>query len=122
MKIVKFEEVRDEIIQNFRRMTLIPCLGSGFTCNCPSFNGCVPSGTSYKDYMIKQLFQADIIPEDERASFAKEKFSNVSDIYQKSIPVSNRKKYLIDNFTQVKLSELKKSFWNCHGRTCILLT
>lgn len=112
MKIVNFNDVKNEIIQNFRRKTLIPCIGSGFSYQCPAFRGTVPSGKSYKQHMIKQLFDENIIPENERESFTSESFSEVSDIYQKNIDLSVRKKYLIDNFTHVQLSDNKIRFLN----------
>lgn len=41
MKTVNFNDVKNEIIQNFRRKTLIPCIGSGFSYQCPAFRGTV---------------------------------------------------------------------------------
>ncbi|MBP1562093.1 MAG: SIR2 family protein [Oscillospiraceae bacterium] len=110
MKIVKFSDVKNEIIQNFRRKSLIPCIGSGFSHQCKAHNGKVPSGRTYKEYMIEQLFALKIIPEIEKDSIAKESFSEVSDIYHKSVPLSFQKKYLTDNFTQVQLPKVKMLF------------
>ena len=110
MKFVKFSEIKDEIIQNFRRKSLIPCIGSGFSHNCTAYNGAVPCGSEYKNYMIKQLYDANIIPEDEREAFGKETFSEVSDLYHKEVKLCVRKKYLIDNFTKVVLPDVKKRF------------
>lgn len=71
MKIVKFNEIKNEIIQNFRRKSLIPCIGSGFSYQCLAQNGNVPSGKTYKEHMIKQLFDENVIPENEREAFTK---------------------------------------------------
>ncbi len=110
MKIVKFRDVKTEIIQNFRRKSLIPCIGSGFSYQCKAHNGKVPSGKTYKEYMIEQLFALKIIPENEKDSLANESFSEVSDIYHKTVPLNSRKKYLTDNFTQVQLPQVKTQF------------
>ena len=110
MLFVNFDEVKDEIIKNLKKKSLIPCLGSGFTYECPAYNGKVPSGKSYKKYMIEQLFNADIIPENEREEFLEESFSEVSDIYKKEVDIGIQKKYLLNNFTKVELSEVKKKF------------
>lgn len=112
MKIVSFNDVKNEIIQNFRRKTLIPCIGSGFSYQCPAFRGNVPSGKSYKQHMIKQLYDENIIPVNERESFTNESFSEVSDIYHKNVDINVRKKYLIDNFTHVQLADNKIRFLN----------
>ena len=48
MKIVSFTEIRNELISNMQREMLIPIIGSGFTRNCSSLRGKVPSGDDYR--------------------------------------------------------------------------
>ena len=43
MKIIPFSEIKNELISNMQRGLLIPIIGSGFTRNCSSFRGKVPS-------------------------------------------------------------------------------
>lgn len=119
MLFVKFDEVKDEIVKNLKKKSLIPCLGSGFTYECTAYNGKVPSGKSYKKYMIEQLFSANIIPENERNEFSEESFSDVSDIYKKEVDIRIQKSYLLNNFTKVELSQVKKIFYLYNGHIYI---
>lgn len=110
MKIVNFEDVRNEIINNIRRKSLIPFIGSGFTSQCEAYRGFVPSGKSFRKYMIGKLFEQEVIPHEEKDLLLDEPFSVVSDIYHNNIPLLSQKIYLTDNFTQVKLPAVKSLF------------
>ena len=57
MEIVNFVDIKEEILSNLKRKTLLTILGSGFTRNCLSLNGKVPSGEDYRKYMIEQLIK-----------------------------------------------------------------
>ena len=55
MEVIKYKDIKDELLSNFKRKTLLPIIGSGFTRDCSSFKGKVPSGEDYRLYMVKQL-------------------------------------------------------------------
>lgn len=56
-KCVKYSEIGSQIQQHLRKRMLIPILGSGFTRNCESYAGKVPSGEDYKKYMIGEILK-----------------------------------------------------------------
>lgn len=51
LSCVEFKEVENDIIQMMRRKSLIPVIGAGFTKNCASRSGKVPSGDDYLKYI-----------------------------------------------------------------------
>lgn len=110
MEIVKFVDIKEEILSNLKRKTLLPILGSGFTRNCSSSNGKVPSGQDYRQHMIEQLIKNYDFNNYDAESLRKQSFSNVSDIYFELTSSENRKKYLYNNFTNVCIQENKKKF------------
>ena len=65
MEIVRFEDVKESIINNMRRSMLIPIIGSGFTRKCRSLKGVVPSGDDYRKYMLEEISQAITLSPDE---------------------------------------------------------
>ena len=109
MKIVSFSEIRAEIISNMQRNMLIPIIGSGFTRNCRSIKGYVPSGSDYREYMIQKIMATypDVITEKDR--LFKENFSNISSMYHKIVPKEQQDTYLKDNFTRVSIEKNKKA-------------
>ena len=110
MKIVSFSEIRNELISNMQRGLLIPVIGSGFTRNCSSFKGKVPSGDDYRQYMIDRIEATCpfIIAEKERLE--KENFSNISSMYHRVVPKDVQERYLRENFTRVSIEDKKKNF------------
>ncbi|MBT9652336.1 hypothetical protein GPK60_04530 [Ruminococcus sp. MCC718] len=56
-KCIKYSEVKNEIQQHLKKGMLIPVLGSGFTRECTSRAGKVPSGDDYKQYMINEIIK-----------------------------------------------------------------
>lgn len=108
MQKVKFSEIKSELIANMQSQTLIPIFGSGFTCDCKSCNGHVPSGKQYKDYMIVQLEKMESFSESESSSLKTSSFSDISTYYQKIISKQEQNSYLKDNFTNVKLESFKR--------------
>lgn len=115
MKVVDPAQIKDELINNMRRSMLIPVIGSGFTRGCPAFRGSVPSGQDYRTYMIGKIAAQLSLQQDEVEQLKRESFSNLSDTYQRAIPVDEQKEYLKCNFTNVRLDDNKKrlleSFW-----------
>lgn len=110
MKIVKFEEVRNEVINNFRRDMMIPIIGSGFTRNCDSVHGKVPSGNDYKKHMSREVAKKLKLNETQEQSLLANSFSRISTYYHKTVSIETRKEFLFENFTGVALDDLRKSF------------
>lgn len=106
---VEFKEVENDIIQMMRRKSLIPVIGAGFTKNCASRSGKVPSGDDYLKYMIDQIVidTKGAMSEDE---LKKESFSSVSSVYHKVVSEDKQYSYLNCSFTKVKLDSIKKEF------------
>lgn len=110
MEVVRFSQIKDELINNMRRKMLIPVIGSGFTRGCEAYKGTVPSGEDYSKYMIKEIVKKLSPSQAEIDLLEKDSFSNISDVYHRAIPVSKQKEYLKFNFTKVKLNDVKKRF------------
>ena len=110
MKVVEFSEVREEMVKNFRRDSILPIIGSGFTRNCNSFKGRVPSGEDYRQYMIGKISEVCPFSDDDKKSLLKESFSNISSIYHKVVDRKQQECYLRNNFTRVSIEENKKDF------------
>ena len=55
LEVISYKDIFDELIKKFANNQLIPVIGSGFTLNCESKHGNVPSGTSYKNYMLDNI-------------------------------------------------------------------
>ena len=83
MEIVSFNDIRESFISNLRRKMIIPIIGSGFTRNCKSYKGRVPSGEDYRQYMIAEICSSlsGITPE----NLENESFSNISSIYRRAV-------------------------------------
>ena len=110
MKIVSFTEIRNELISNMQREMLIPIIGSGFTRNCSSLRGKVPSGDDYRRYMIDRIIEAHPSLVSEKDHLNKESFSNISSMYHRVVPKEVQERYLQDNFTSVSIEDRKKDF------------
>ncbi len=110
MKIVKYSEIRNELINNLRRNTVIPMIGSGFTRQCNSLKGVVPSGSEYKEFMIKEIAKTLKLPAGKIDAMRADSFSKVSTYYNKVVPPKDRQDYLYENFTSVQLDLIKKDF------------
>ena len=112
MKIVKFQDVKESIISNMRRSMLIPIIGSGFTRNCQSYNGVVPSGEDYRRYMLEEISEAVSLSSTEEERLKAAPFSAVSEVYYESgkISLERQRSYLRNHFTQVQIEENKQEF------------
>ena len=112
MRIVGFEGVREEIIGHIRRKMLVPVIGSGFTRQCISKRGAVPSGQDYKEYMINEIQNALQLTEEEREELSHKSFSEVSEFYYSTdaIQPEKRREFIKNNFVDVRLEENKTAF------------
>lgn len=109
-KCVKYSEIGSEIQQHLKKRMLIPILGSGFTRNCESYAGKVPSGEDYKKYMIGEILKERKYDDTQKKKYENKQFSEISTIYHKVISKEEQRKYLRNNFTKVKLNGEKKKF------------
>ena len=110
MEIVRYEDVKDELLSNLKRKSLLPVLASGFTRNSTAFNGFVPSGEEHRLYMIEQLANFGFTDHDLETLKITHKYSEVYDIYCRVEDKSVIKKYFKDHFTYVRLEENKRKF------------
>ncbi|EOH98355.1 hypothetical protein UAW_01536 [Enterococcus haemoperoxidus ATCC BAA-382] len=110
MKIVKPNEIKDELIESFKRKMLIPIIGSGFSRDCLTRSGKVPSGEDYKKFMTNELLNTSLFSESDQKMIKEKKFSELSSTYNKHIEFGKRNKYLTDNFMHVHLCDAKKKF------------
>ena len=111
-KLVKYSDVRNEIQQHLKKKMLIPVLGSGFSRNCVSRSGQVPSGDDYKMHMIDVIIKERGNDNSNRKSLEQKQFTAISTIYHKVVSIDEQKTYLRNNFTLVELPEDKKEFLN----------
>lgn len=107
---VNYSDVKSDIQQQLRRMALVPVLGAGFTKDCISRKGKVPSGDSYKAHMIDQIMNARSLSNDARKKYEQYSFQTIATLYHRIITKEEQRKYLNDNFTGVELPENKKRF------------
>ncbi len=112
LTIVSFDEVKLELIGHIRKNMLIPVIGSGFTRKCSALKGSVPSGGDYKKYMIEEIARMSGEGDEIISDLKDESFSNVASTYHHVVPMSDKRCYLRNNFTQVIISEDKKRFLN----------
>lgn len=120
MKIISFSEIKNELISNMQRGLLVPIIGSGFTRNCNSFKGKVPSGEDYRRYMIGRILEAQPSLSAEKERLEKELFSNISSMYHKVVSNEEQEQYLRNNFTRVSIEDKKKDFLSLPGLTYTL--
>ena len=108
MEIKSFSDMREIIIENFRKKTLIPIIGSGFSQGSKSLKGYVPSGKEYIDYMRERLNKCGALSDLEKEELKVYSFSELSTVYHEEISLDERKEYLRNNFSKVLLDNIRK--------------
>lgn len=111
MKEIRFDEIFDDLVYFFRTKSLLPIIGSGFSCGEEAKHGSVPSGKDLQNYMVERLSQSKDFSSDEALSELRNKsFSEISSFFEDSdyVSINERRRYYEDRFTEVKLSEEKK--------------
>ena len=111
MEFVTFDCARDSVLNDIRRHSLIPIIGSGFSRGCRTKRGgTVPSGEDYKKHMLDQIKKCKQFKDDELSEIQQYSFPNISEIYNADEIVNpdNRRNYLIDNFCDVILDDKDK--------------
>lgn len=106
MRIVRLEEIREELKRHIRSNALFPIIGSGFTKGCRTklHDQVVPSGSQMKDYMIRYLFDHGHVVSSETS------FSRVARYYEVVASQEDFWHYFRDHFTNVELSDPQKTF------------
>lgn len=107
IKILEPNEIKDNLVAFFRNKTLIPILGTGFSCGLSAFDGIVPTGSEYKKHMIKVLSQNTEFTIQEKEEFKNDSFSTLCDYYEDNDNVSEQMRfdYLKSNFYKVDMKE-----------------
>lgn len=103
---ISSKETKDFFVHAFNEETLVPILGSGFTCGVKTGNGgIVPSGKDLKKAMIEKISIKKKINEQELET---ETFSSISEFFQNTFPDPSKEgviDYYIKNFTRVKIGK-----------------
>ena len=113
MKVISYKDISGELVKKFANNQLIPIIGSGFTLNCESKHGKVPSGSSYKDYMIDAFCDAEQITDDEKSALNNKPFSEIAEYYIKCVDEKTKHTFFLNNFSDVKIEDnYKRDFLN----------
>jgi|GEM_PF-277660 len=111
-----FEDIKEDIVNFFRRKSLIPIIGSGLSVGVTTPTGTVPSGSVFKEYMLNKLELTHKFSEDEMKGIQSETFSSICSIYEDDeyITSSDRIDYLKNNFYNAKYnaSDIRLSFFD----------
>ncbi len=111
MEYVKFSDIRSRILNDIKRHSLLPIVGSGFSRGCETANGGqVPCGEDFKNIMIDEISKSSMFTEAEIQNLKKASFSDISEIYHSDDIVSNnvRRKFLRENFKDVIIRDSEK--------------
>lgn len=118
LNILKPEESYQSLVTFMKNKNLIPIIGAGFSCGSIAYNGRVPSGTEYKEHMIKELLKNSEFSNEDKEELTKDKmkFSELCDCYEddENVPKNCRLKYLKNNFYEVHMdkSDIRTHFFN----------
>lgn len=113
MNILKYDDIREDLINYFRSKSILPIIGSGFSLGEKAKNGNVPSGQKLKEHMIDTLsHHKDFSSNEAMAELKNKQFSEVASFFEDDeyVSISDRRRYYENNFTEVELSEEKKQF------------
>ncbi len=113
VKVIRPDDIREEIISFFKNKSLIPIVGAGLTCGIKSWKGNVPSGEEYKSHMLSELSKSGVFTNEEMDDICKENFSDICDYYEDDeiIDVEERKDYWKRSFYQVHMEDdYRRSF------------
>lgn len=107
MEVCYWCDVCEDMAKHIRNKSLIPILGAGFSANAIANEGRVPSGKDLKDEMLLQIKNTgDDVSKIEKI----EDLKKIALYYKAKVSESIRKKYLLKNFTDVKLLDYQKNF------------
>ena len=114
MDILKFDQIKERLISDIRRDSLIPVIGSGFSRNCTTRNGGrVPAGEDFQKHMLDAIKKESDFTDDEFKEIENGSLSEVSTYYNQIVSPSERREYLRKNLTDVILDNPdRKAFLN----------
>ena len=100
MRICKAIDIEKELITFFSNKSLIPIVGSGLSGGVEASNGNVPTGTLYKEHMLKELISTEKFNDREQRDLKVSNFSSLSGFYEDDnlVDADVRFRYLKDNF------------------------
>lgn len=102
----KLIDIKKELIKLFKSRMLIPVIGAGFSFGCQAKDGKTPSGEELKVHMLSSIEKAGHSIE----SIKSLELKRISLYYKKIVNEYERKKYLLDNFTEVVLPDYQVNF------------
>lgn len=107
INICRPEEIKSAIVTFLANNSLIPIIGSGFSCKVPAKRGVVPTGSEYKDYMYNALVESGKFTPAEITQLSNLGFSSLCDYYEDDdiIPPSDRLSFLKSNFYKATFSD-----------------
>ncbi len=114
MKILKFKEIENQLLELMNKQVLVPVLGAGFTRNEKTLDGTsVPDGILFKQIMIDELIKHEKL-NNLKDELEKNNFNQVSNYFfnDEFITLEQRKIILRKFFLNVKLPDNKKLFLN----------
>lgn len=107
MIICEWNDVCEDIAKQIRSKSLIPILGAGFSAGASAKKGKVPSGNDLKNDMIMQIEKKGV---DVSKIKTIDDLKKISLYYRRIVPEAERKKYLLNNFTNIKINNYQKDF------------
>lgn len=108
LKIRTPEEIKSSVVTFLANNSLIPIVGSGFSCMVPTGRGIVPSGGEYKEYIFSALEKSEKFTPEEITQLSSCSFSTLCDYYEDDeiISPSERLAYLKQYFYGAAFSEM----------------
>lgn len=106
MKVVNFTDIKQELVNHLIDKRIVPILGSGFSFGSKTACGVVPNGKNMYKYMVSKIKEMGIASNE----LDGKKFQQIASYYNSLISCEERRRYLLENFLNVKLTQIKKSF------------
>lgn len=107
LKLLKYEDIKQDLIVFFKRKSLIPIVGTGISCGSQAFNGNIPSGRDYMQHMLEELEANISFSGEDREELRKASFSTLCDYYEDDNHVApdRRLLYMKNNLSNTYLNE-----------------
>jgi hypothetical protein len=102
--------IEKNIVSYYKRNSLFPFLGAGFTKGSKSKRGSIPNGSETKAQMKSLILS--VSPELRQELDTVEDFDKVANLFYKLVSKSEISDFLSNNFTNTQLDEIRSSFIN----------